>query len=270
MMESSLFRKFCAIAYEKAGIHLGDGKESLVTARIGKRMRALGIESHREYYEHLTSDRTGQELTMFLDAISTNFTHFLREPDHFDLLTREVHRRASAGQRSLTFWSAASSSGEEPYSMALTILDALDGHDMPFRILATDISTKVLDKAIEGSYEASKVEPLSRAQRAKYFLHHNGDGGGTYEIKPEVKAHLVFKRINLSQPPFPMKGPFDMIFCRNVMIYFDREVRSRLIDDVIRLLAPDGLLVVGHSESLAGIGANLDTISPSVYRRRAA
>jgi chemotaxis protein methyltransferase CheR len=269
-MELSLFRKFCSVAYEKAGINLGEGKESLVTARVGKRMRALNIDNHREYYEYLTSDKTGTELTAFLDAISTNFTHFLREIDHFELLAKEVLRRTAAGQRSLTFWSAASSSGEEPYSMAVTILDAMDGKEIPFRILATDISTKVLGNAITGIYEAAKVEPLSRAQRAKYFIHRKGEGGGVYEVKPEVKAHIMFKRINLSKPPFPMKGPFDMIFCRNVMIYFDREVRSRLINDLARLLAPDGLLVVGHSESLAGIGADLDTLSPSVYRRRAA
>ncbi len=114
-MDPALFRKFCDIAYDKAGIRLGEGKEALVAARISKRMRALDLESAREYYEHLTSDKSGAELSSFLDAISTNYTHFLREPDHFDLLTREVERRIAEGRRSLTFWSAASSSGEEPY-----------------------------------------------------------------------------------------------------------------------------------------------------------
>ncbi len=154
--------------------------------------------------------------------------------------------------------------------MAVTILDALDGRDIPFRILATDISTKVLEKAILGIYKAEALKALSRLQRAKYFVHHKGEDGGTYEVKPEVKSHIVFKRINLSKPPFPMKGPFDMVFCRNVMIYFDREVRTRLIEDILRLLDETGLLVVGHAESLAGIGLNFDTLSPSVYRRRAA
>ena len=269
-MERDLFEKFCGIVYDKAGIRLTEGKEALVSSRIGKRLRTLNLPSAKCYYDYLISDDTGEEMIHFLDFISTNHTYFLREEEHFDWLAKEARRLTDGGKRSLKFWSAASSSGEEPYSMAITLLAALEGTGADFRLLATDISTRVLDQAKRGVYDAAKVEKLSRLQRSRYFTRHKDSSGEYYEVEDGVKERIVFKRLNLAHPPFPMKGPFDAVFCRNVMIYFDAEVRRRLLVEIARLLPPGGLLIVGHSESLAGVGLDLDTMCPSVYRKRAA
>jgi chemotaxis protein methyltransferase CheR len=269
-MERELFQKFSRIAYDKAGIQLADGKEALVSARIGKRLRTLGLPTAKLYYDYLVADETGEELVHFLDFISTNYTYFLREEEHFGWLAKEARRIADDGKRELRFWSAASSSGEEPYSMAITLLAALEGTGAGFRLLATDISTRILDQARRGIYDAAKVEKLTRLQRARYFTRHKDADGDTYEVLDDVKERILFKRLNLAHPPFPMKGPFDAVFCRNVMIYFDATVRRRLLLEIERLLPPGGLLIVGHSESLAGLGLHLDTVCPSVYRKKAA
>jgi chemotaxis protein methyltransferase CheR len=268
-VERELFEKFSRIVYEKSGIHLTTGKEALVSARIGKRLRTLGLPSARSYYDFLVSDESGDEVVHFLDFISTNYTYFLREEEHFELLAKEARRIADGGKRSLTFWSAASSSGEEPYSMAITLLAALEGTGADFRLLATDISTRILEQARRGVYAEAKVDKLTRQQRVKYFTRHKDDGGDVYEVNAEVKERIVFKRLNLSTPPFPMKGPFDAVFCRNVMIYFDTAVRQRLLQEIVRLLPEGGLLVVGHAESLAGLDVDVSMVSPSVYRKRA-
>ncbi|MHB8079293.1 MAG: CheR family methyltransferase [Candidatus Krumholzibacteriia bacterium] len=270
-MNQQLFRQFADIAYARAGIRLNDGKESLVSARIAKRIRALGLGSDREYLEFLQADESGEELVQFLDVISTNFTFFLREPDHFDLLAAHLRACVDEGRRELTIWSAASSTGEEPYSLAITALEALEGSGARVRILATDISTRVLATAGRGVYDAARLEKLSRAQRAKYFERlQTPDGEESYVVRPEVRKLLVFQRLNLARPPFPMKGPFDAIFCRNVMIYFDAPVRQGLVREFERLLGPGDPLMIGHSESLTGLQTRLLTIQPSVYRRTVA
>lgn len=268
-METRQFKKFCDIAYQKAGIDLKEGKEALVSARVAKRLRALKMNSVSEYLGFLESDETESELVNFLDAISTNYTHFYREMDHFEELEKHITSWIKDGQSRFRIWSAASSSGEEPYSIVMTMLDAIEGRDIDFKLLATDISTRILSKAIEGKYSADRVEPVSRNQRSKYMIRHKAKdkSDDIYEIKPEVKQAVMFKRLNLSTPPFPMSGPLDFVFCRNVMIYFDRSVRQRLISDVERLLKPGGILVVGHTETLAGIKHGMRVIRPSVYEK---
>jgi chemotaxis protein methyltransferase CheR len=268
-MDQVLFEKFCRIVYDKAGIHLSEGKEALVSARIGKRLRALGLPDAERYHDYLTADESGDELVHFLDSISTNYTYFLREEEHFACLAEEARRIADGGKKKLVFWSTASSSGEEPYSMAITLLSALEGTGAEFRLLATDLSTRVLAQAKRGVYEAAKLDKLTRLQRAKYFSRHKGSDVETYEVVDHVRQRIVFKRLNLAHPPFPMKGPFDAVFCRNVMIYFDANVRRRLLGEIERLLPPKGLLIVGHAESLAGLGSNLVSVRPSVYRKKA-
>jgi len=242
-----------------------------VAARVARRQRALGFKTVREYVRFLERDASGEELVHFLDSISTNFTSFFREPDHFELLSRAVKQWVGAGQKHFRFWSAAASSGEEPYSMAITIAEALGVQDADFLILATDISTRVLSKACEGVYEEEKLASLSTAQRARHFMRDDGGRktGKGYRVRPEIKGKIVFKRLNLAKPPFPMTGPLDMVFCRNVMIYFDAAVREGLIKEIERLLKPDGFLVIGHSETLAGIGTGLRVIRPSVYQKGA-
>ncbi len=236
---------------------------------MAKRIRALGLEHEREYVEHLEDDTSGEELVQFLDAISTNFTFFMREPDHFEWLTRWAKEDRIRERRRLRLWCAASASGEEPYSIAITLLDAFGDREVDLKILATDISTRALGAAAGGRYGERSIEPLSREQRLRYLEKHGARGTDlTYEVKPEVKQRVVYRRLNLSAPPYPMKGPIDVVFCRNVMIYFDRDTRQGLISEIERLLAPGGLLFTGHSETLTGINTGVEMLKPSVYRKR--
>lgn len=268
-MEASLFKKFCELTYEKSGITLKAGKEALVEARVAKRLRALRMESQRDYLAFLETDDTGEELVYFLDAISTNYTHFFREKGHFDLLAAEARAWAQKASRPLRIWSAASSTGEEPYSIVITMLEALEETDAEFKLLATDISTRVLEKASTGVYTAEQIAPIDKSLRLKYFarIGKRDSEDESFEIKPEARKCVVFKRLNLSTPPFPMSGPLDAVFCRNVMIYFDQAVRQGLISEIERLLKPGGLLCIGHSETLTGIKCGLKLERPSVYRK---
>jgi chemotaxis protein methyltransferase CheR len=269
-MDNKVFDQLCAIAYREAGIHLKAGKEALVAARVAKRLRALGLASEREYLRHLESDGSGEELVSFLDAISTNFTSFMREREHFDLLATWAKQSRVHARGQVRVWCAAAATGEEPYTIAITLLDALEGRKADIKILATDISTKALAAATEGRYVAKTVEPLSAAQRARHFEKSGSKANGaTFAVRSEVKQHIVFRRLNLSTPPFPMRGPLDVVFCRNVMIYFDGKTRQGLVSEIERLLAPGGLLFTGHSETLAGIRTGLLGIRPSIYRKPA-
>ena len=266
-MHTSLFQQFAEIAYSRAGIRLGAGKESLVGARISKRIRALGLKGPSDYLEHLLADDQGEEIVQFLDVISTNFTSFFREPEHFALLSELVRARAKEGRGRLRFWSAASSSGEEPYSMALTIVDSLGDSNVNWRLLATDISTRILARAEAGEYPESALANVPKYLRAKYF-HPSGTKGADdplFKVQDSIKHHVTFKRLNLSTPPFPMRGPIDAVFCRNVMIYFDQRVRQGLISAIEEVLAPDGLFCIGHAETLNGLHTRFRAIRPSVY-----
>jgi chemotaxis protein methyltransferase CheR len=268
-MERSLFQAFRDLAFREAGIRLGDGKVALVAARIGKRVRALGLSGEREYLELLESDDSGRELIDFLDAISTNFTGFFREPDHFGRLRDAVVGWARQGERRMRFWSAACSSGEEAWSMAMVLDDALAGCGIDWRILATDLSKRMVERASAGEYEESRLAPVPRSVLRRHFEPGPARGGGprTWSVRPSLRARLVFRRMNLAQPPFPMRGPMEAVFCRNVMIYLDAEVRQRLVAEIERLLRPGGLLMIGHSETLTGIRCGLRMVVPSVFRK---
>lgn len=272
LLSPEVFARFSDLAYRKAGIVLKPGKESLVAGRIARRLRDLGLANATEYLGYLEADgiEGEEELVQFLDVISTNFTSFFREPDHFEYLAGAVAAWIDSGQRELSLWSAACSSGEEPYTIAMTLLEALGGRDVKFRILATDISTRVLAKAYAGVYEDQTLSGVPRSLRAKYFDRVDGTRGGKprWKIKPVVRERIAFRRLNLSAPHFPMHGPFDAVLCRNVMIYFDGTLRERLINAISGLLKPDGVLLTGHSESIAGLCPELLMIRPSVYRRR--
>jgi len=240
----------------------------LVSARIAKRIRALGLAGERDYLRYLESGRSADELVEFLDVISTNFTRFFRESDHFELLGAAVKERTAQGRRRLRFWSAACSSGEEPYSMAITINESVGSRKVDARILATDISGCALGRARAGVYSQEAVESVGPQHRARYF---NKKRKSTlvqpeYEVKAALKEKIVFKRLNLAAPPFPMQGPLDAVFCRNVLIYFDKQVRQRLLGGIEPLLAPGGLLIIGHAESLSGLSTRLQLLRPSVYR----
>jgi chemotaxis protein methyltransferase CheR len=263
-MDSVVFKRFCAHAHREAGIALSPSKQALVTARVGKRMRALGIDDERRYLEHLEADPTGEELVQFLDVISTNHTSFFREPDHFDLLRTLVDEWRCKGLRRLRIWCAASSTGEEPYSIVMTVLDVLQDPDIDFKLLATDISSHALTDARQGVYAIDKLTPIPRAFLTRFFQR-DDSASESYRVREEVKQHVIFRRLNLAQPPFPMRGPLDIVFCRNVLIYFDLPVRQRLLAAISSLLRPEGWLFLGHTETLTGITSGFRMARPSVF-----
>jgi len=263
-MEQETFQAFQQLAYQKAGIFLRPGKAALVQARLAKRLRELGLQTEREYLDRLRSDG-GDELVLFLDAISTNFTKFFREPDHFDCLARDVEAALSAGQSRFRFWCAGCSSGEEPYTAAMVLEPLLKARD--WKILATDISTRVLSRAAEAIYTDEEVEPIPGAVRARYLVAAAPvDGQPRFVISRQLRERIVFHRLNLAGRPYPMAGPLDAVFCRNVMIYFDRPMRAGLVGEIERILRPGCHLFIGHSETLNGIETRLRSERPSVYR----
>ncbi len=267
-MDRTVFNKFRKIVYETSGIALADSKEALVSARVGKRLRALDIPDTRTYLKYVEQDQTGEEVVHLLDVISTNVTNFFRENDHFEFLSDRMEEWLAKGQRSFKFWSAACSTGEEPYSLAMTLCKAAGAKGLDIRILATDISTRVLKFAREGIYDKRKMKDVPLSTINRYFNQHREGKHTFYEVKDPIRNMVVFRRLNLSTPPFPMKGPFDMIFCRNVMIYFDNPVRQKLLSDLHRLLKPGAYLMVGHAESLTGMVSDFKPVKPSIYVRQ--
>lgn len=260
-MDAALFQRFREIAHRQAGIDLRPGKEILLGTRIAKRIRALGLSDEAEYLAFLERDESGEELVRFLDVISTNFTSFFREADHFETIAAHVRERLAHGQRRFRFWSAACSSGEEPYSLAIVLAELCGDPEIDWRILATDISTGMLERAQAAVYGPEALARVPRHLRERHF--EEVEGG--MRVRPTLRERVVFKRLNLALPPFPMHGPIDAVLCRNVMIYFDKAVRQRLVREIERLLAPGGLLLTGHAESLSGLATSLTVVRPSVY-----
>ncbi len=264
VMPKALFERFASIAYAGAGIFLRPGKESFVLSRVLRRMRALGLTDLEAYALRIESDGTKEELVEFLNAISTNVTAFFREPVHFDILAAFVRKKEALGQTRMRFWCAASSTGEEPYSLAMVLDDILDRR-VNWRILATDISTTALETAIEGVYAKASLRSVPLGYRGRYFSRLSD---GRSAISAKLRQRIVFRRINLASPPYPMAGPLDAVLCRNVMIYFDDRVREGIVREAERLLAPSGLLITSHTETISGLRTELSMVRPSVHERR--
>jgi chemotaxis protein methyltransferase CheR len=264
-MQLSTFNKIRRIVYDISGISLNEDKYALVNARVSKRMRKLGMADHKHYLQYVIEDDTGIELQHLMDVISTNVTSFYREADHFDFMRIVLTKWNDKGLNRLRIWSAASSTGEEPYTIAIEIREVLGNSNSNVRILATDISSEVIKTAIRGVYNEERLSPVSRAMKAKYFNKIGGVDEAKYMVKDEIKNMVVFRIFNLSSFPYPLKGPLDLIFCRNVMIYFDRNLRSRLVAEFRRLLKPGGYLFVGHAESIAGMADGFKVVKPSIY-----
>lgn len=263
MIDAANFARLSRLVHELAGIELRPGKEALVSGRLQKRMRELGIAAWPEFLDLVEHDRDGTETALLLDAISTNVTSFFRESAHFDLLRDEAGRWAAERRPKLRLWCAASSTGEEPWCMMMSVLDGLRGHRADFKLLATDISNRVLDHARKATYAAAQVAPVPSELRRKWFT----DGGdGTVRVSEQLRSLVTFNRLNLAHPPYPMRGPLDAIFIRNVMIYFDPPVKARILGEARRLLRPGGILCVGAAESLGPVQGDLVSVQPAAYR----
>jgi chemotaxis protein methyltransferase CheR len=267
------FQEISALVKSLCGINLHDGKKELVKARLAKRLRQLsshGLSGFGDYIEMVRKDASGAEITAMLDALSTNLTQFFRENQHFELLVQKVvpeFMKKNRAQARLRLWSAGCSSGEEPYSMAISLRDAIpELATWDVRILATDLSTRVLTRAGEGVYPAERLAGVTSQIVTKHFAPVPGHGKTLYRVQPHLRNMITFGRLNLMEN-WPMRGPFDAIFCRNVMIYFDKPTQDRLVNRFWGLLAPGGHLFVGHSESLAGIKHQFEYVQPAVYRR---
>jgi chemotaxis protein methyltransferase CheR len=263
------FDQISRLIHDKSGIALHEGKRELVRARLTKRLRETGMPSFQAYYDYVVKESTGRELVIMLDSISTNMTSFFREPAHFTYLASVVipwlaARHGPLGHR-LWIWSAGCSTGEEPYSIALSILEALPnpmGWDI--KLLGTDISTRALETAQRGIYKADKLSTVPSELRTRYFQRGTNEWAGYHRVKPEVQRLIEFRHANLLHGA-PIPGQFDVIFCRNVMIYFDNTTQARAIDIFRDRLLPGGHLFIGHSESLARVKHCLQYVRPAMY-----
>jgi chemotaxis protein methyltransferase CheR len=263
------FKQISQLAHERFGLELKPGKEALVAARLGKRLRQRGFQSFADYYRHVLSDTSGEALTELIDSLTTNHTSFLRERAHFEFLAQAVVGEF-APVRSIEIWSAACSSGEEPYSIAMCVSDALSrarSARPQFRILATDISTRVLAMARRGVYPAERFRELPESWLRAYLLKGAGESSGFYKVKPDLARLVEFTRLNLIEP-FSHGRRFHVIFCRNVMMYFDKATQHDIVQRLSVCLEPGGYLLVGHSESLTGVQHGLEYVRPAVYRRK--
>lgn len=254
--------------YERCRVRLHSGKEALISARLGKRMRHLGFSTLAEYCHFLRTGATEDEFVQVVNALTTNFTSFMREEDHFKFLVKTALPAAlGKDKKHFRVWSAACSSGEEPYTMAFYLMEHFPpGIGWDWRITASDVSTKVLEHARKAVYSVDRIQTIPDEWVRKYFQKGVGQCEGHYRIKPAVASLVDFRQINLIAD-YHQAHAFEVIFCRNVMIYFDRPTQELLVNQMCRYLAPGGHLIIGHSESLTGLRVPLSCLHPSVYRK---
>jgi chemotaxis protein methyltransferase CheR len=267
------FKKFSELVYEKTGIYLKPEKKELLNARLGKRLRACKIASFSDYFDLVIRDRSGKELVNLINSVSTNFTNFFREQAHFDLLTSLVLPQfLQAGQgekRKLNIWSAACSSGEEPYTIAMVLEEFFAknrSQAVDYRILATDISTRVLDQAKKGVYTEERVSKVPPEYLRNYFQKGVRNAVGYVKVKDCIRNRIRFERFNLMDE-FPWQEAMDVVFCRNVMIYFNTETQENLVGKFHRCLLDGGFLFIGHSESLTRLRHHFTQVATTAYRK---
>ncbi|MGL6112377.1 MAG: CheR family methyltransferase [Rubrivivax sp.] len=259
------FERVRSMIHRHAGIALNPSKRSMVHSRLSRRLRLLGRSDFSGYLDELeTCGANEQEWQEFVNALTTNLTAFFREAHHFPVLAQHLHQRATLAP--LQLWCCAASSGEEPYSMAMTALDCFDGQPPPLTILATDIDTAVLDKARQGVYALEAAARLDPSLLRRHFLRGRGASAGLARVRPELAALISFRQLNLLDAHWPMPTRFDAIFCRNVMIYFDKPTQRRLLERLAGQLKPGGLLFAGHSENFAQASDLFEPQGKTVYR----
>lgn len=264
--EFDLVRK---LVYEQAGIYLTDNKYHLVKARIAKRIRVEKLKGFKEYFERLTSDKTGKEISNLIDAISTNTTYFFREIQHFDFLQNSVKEliKSKAGKPyTIRIWSAACSCGQEPYTIAMVMDDLIkSGYytNISLKILATDIAMSVLEKAKEGIYKVEELENIPK-QYHHYIKKINDE---QFKVTDDLKKYITFAKFNLVRAEYQFKYGFDYVFCRNVMIYFDTPTQELVVNKITKHIRPEGYFIIGLSENLTNIKHSLKYIRPSIYQK---
>ncbi|HOS38982.1 MAG TPA: protein-glutamate O-methyltransferase [Spirochaetota bacterium] len=272
-MPDHLFEKFSSMIYRECGIHLPRHKKIMLAARLNKRVRALGLDSYDAYHEYVSSEgRTGAEFVRMIDAVSTNKTEFFRERAQFDFLTGEalpalVASPAYSPGAGISLWSAGCSSGEEAYTLAMLCAEFFSTARGAFSILATDISTRVLDRAQQAIYPDRELEGMDPALMRKYFMKGKGDHAGSHRVVPELRARVQVRRHNLVNGDYAALPMMHVIFCRNVVIYFDRETQNEIFRRLADRLAPGGYLFIGHSETIMNLRADLDRVGPTTYRK---
>lgn len=267
------FRLFQDLVKASTGIALSEHKRNLICSRLSKRLCALGLPSFQRYHDYLIAETGQAELENFVNAITTNKTDFYRENWHFEFLEKEIipalkARAVRTGERRIRIWSAGCSSGEEPYTIAITLREALENLlAWDVRILASDIDTQVLGKAAQAIYPEERVAEIPRPILERYFLKGTGAQAGLVQAVREVRNLVTFRRINLLEEPWPVRTVFDCIFCRNVIIYFDRPTQRRLMERFAAYLKDDGYLFLGHSESLYGLNDQFTFLRNTIYRK---
>lgn len=264
------FALFQVLLRREAGIALGPHKRSLLVFRLSPRLRALGLGTFAEYYRLVTSKDGGPELVQMIDRVCTNETHFFREPAQFALLEREiVPTWIRGGPRQIRVWSAGCSTGEEPYSAAMTLLHHLPRTGFRVDVLATDLSTRALQHAQRASFSIERASEIPAEYLCDYMRRGKGPQVGKMKAGPEIRGLVTFRRMNLTDEAGPSPGLFDLILCRNVIIYFDAATRARVMERLLECMRPEGYLFLGHAESMSGASDRLENVMPAVYRRRA-
>ncbi|HTF94972.1 MAG TPA: CheR family methyltransferase [Cellvibrio sp.] len=257
------FTRVKSAIYRRAGIHLADSKKQLVYSRLARRLRVLNLGSFNEYLDYL--EATPQELQEFINALTTNLTAFFREEHHFDILAQFIKKNRPG--KPCRIWCAASSTGEEPYSIAMTVVQAYGSYKPPVEIIASDIDSQVLRTAATGVYTLERIESLNAEQKKQFFLRGKAANAGKVKVVSELQKLIDFRQINLLDKHWSLDGKFDLIFCRNVMIYFDKPTQLKILERMVQLLVPDGLYIAGHSESFSHAAHLVNLVGKTTYQR---
>ena len=255
------FERVRSLIYKRAGIALAPGKQEMVYSRLARRLRSVGIQSFEHYLDGLERDRDSAEWEAFTNALTTNLTSFFREEHHFPILAEHLRNR-----RDVSVWCSAASTGEEPYSIAMTLCETYGTLTPPAHVLATDIDTNVLATAAAGIYPLERVERLSPERLRRFFLRGTGAQAGLVRVRPELHKMITFQQLNLLDENYRMSSPFDAVFCRNVMIYFDKPTQGRILSRFAPLIKPDGLLFAGHSENFLYVSDAFRLRAKTVYQ----
>ena len=263
------FRRLAGFIESELGIRMPDTKRVMLESRLQKRIRHFGMSGFTEYVDFVFSPQGREsELINMIDAVTTHKTDFFREADHFEYLVESILPAAAARGGTMSFWSAGCSTGEEPYTLAMVLEEFREANPrFSYRILASDLSTQVLDKAKAAVYEEEKAAPIPMSFKKKYLLRSKDPASGLVRIKPELRAKLSFARINFMDERYPIDGLFDVVFCRNVIIYFERAVQELILGRICRYVRPGGWLILGHSETLTGMDLPLRSVAPTIYSR---